>query len=174
MSRTPLWNSYGGYGDGPVTLALPVPLADRYKATARAQRGRPNVLIAVTVSDRMTGATFDWRAHDNRVTLKLAGDATRDSRDLLWRDGSDIIGLAHKQTGGALSGTGTAVDRLVDLMIEWRSPAGDWPTVEFLAEKAQLSDRQVRRIGGKIPGSAKPYDKLSALAQVRLGAIASG
>lgn len=162
------WTSLGRYGDsGPWQVALPDDLRRRYRATARLRRGG-RALLALSVTDRQTGATFEWTARGDLVRLSLPSDATEAMRESLWRDGRDIVGLAARQSGGPPRGTGPQPEDLARKALELRAGA-DWPTQPVLAEEMNLSVRQVRNIGERAPGPGKSWERILALAE-RMGA----
>jgi hypothetical protein len=101
----------GRFGDNPWEVFLPrhIPgepcngcLADRYTATARVRRDR-HVLLAMSVTDRHSGATFGWTARGHGVTISFKDDATEAEWKRLWRDGREIVGLAREQISGRQS-----------------------------------------------------------------------
>jgi hypothetical protein len=171
----PIWRSLGRYGDeGPWNVHLPGHrygepcdgcLKDRYTASARLRRdGR--AILAVSITDRDTGATFEWTAHDDRVNVSAASDTAVAAVLGLWRDGRDIVGLARKQSGGPASGTGVTVDDLINAALRRRTNDG-WPSEEVVAEEVGRDVRTVRRVGATIPGSGTPYEKVLAAARLR-------
>lgn len=171
----PLWRSYGRYGDkGPWKVHLPGHrsgepcdgcLNDRYTASMRLRRDGP-AIQAVSITDRDTGATFEWTAHNDRVKMSMASDTTAADRERLWRDGRDIVGLARKQSGGPARGTGVTVDELIHAALRLRTNDG-WPTEEDLADEVGRDVRTVRRIGAMIPGHGEPYEKVLDAARLR-------
>jgi hypothetical protein len=171
----PIWRSLARRGDeGPWNVHLPGHrygepcdgcLKDRYTATARLRRdGR--AILAVSITDRNTGATFEWIARDDRATVSVASETTAADRERLWRDGRDIVGLARKQSGGPASGTGVTADDLIRAALRLRTDDG-WPNAEVVAEEVGRDVRTVRRIGATIPGPGKPYEKVLAAARLR-------
>jgi hypothetical protein len=171
----PLWRSLGRFGDeGPWKVQLPGHrngepcdgcLDDRYTATARLRWDR-RAILAVSITDRNTGATFQWTARDDRVKVNVASDATAADYDRLHRDGRDIVGLARKQSGGPARGTGVTADELIHAALRLRTDDG-WPTEEDLAVEVGRDVRTVRRIGAMIPGHGEPYEKVLEAARRR-------
>jgi hypothetical protein len=123
----PLWRSMGRYGDDrPWDVYLPRHvagepcdgcLADRYTATARIRRDKRGIL-ALSVTDRFSGATFGWAAQGRRVTLSFLEDATQAEWERLWRDGREIVGIARKQTGGRQSEQNARIAGIEEAAVE--------------------------------------------------------
>jgi hypothetical protein len=169
---TPKWRR-GRFGDGPWILHLPGHesgepcdgcLRDRYTAIARLRHdGRA---IAVTITERDTGATFQWAARGDRMTVTGASEKTdEDLARLMW-DGRNIVGLARTPSGGPARGTGITPEDLIRAAIERRTEDG-WPSEEVVAEEVGRDVRTVRRVGARIPGPGKPYEKVLTAARLR-------
>jgi len=161
------------------SMAPPLTLADRYTATARWRRDM-RALLAVTLTDRETGATFGWTARGNRVTLSLASDATAADVARLWSDGHTAVGLMRRQTGGPAPDTGLTWQAIVEALVARHDamPSGEWATEADLADDRGVTVRWLRKVAARAPGPAtsKPYAKVLAIAQerVRYRAMSSG
>lgn len=174
MTRRVSAGRYGEAGPWIVNLGKPSAfdsseetLADRYSATARLRHG---AVTALTVTDRVSRATFGWTERGRRVTVRMADDETAENLARLWRDGRNILGLARRQTGGPISGTGPSVEDLVQAAIVLKADSADWPIERTLAESeyVNLSIRQVRRIAKNASGVGDPYARIIALASERV------
>jgi hypothetical protein len=165
--EAPIRRNVARYGDGPWTVDLGPPsafdspeetLADRYSALARLRSD--GALQALTVTDRVSGATFGWTARRMLgVTLRVSSDETAAKVDRLLRDGRDILGLARRQTGGPARGTGITMEDLIRGAITLQTADG-WPTEDALAQHVGRTERTVRRIA--------PYQDILARASERV------
>jgi hypothetical protein len=75
-------------------------------------------LLAVSIEDRDTGATFEWAVRKDRVAMAALPPDGK-GRDRLWRDGCRIVGLAHRGGGRPPGLTTIAEDD------ELRKPIGE-------------------------------------------------
>jgi len=192
--KAPKWQSMARRGDdGPWLVNLgprtpfvadpsldpwPVTLADRYTATARLRRdGR--AILGMTLTDRQTGATFEWTARSGRVAMRLASGETLANISKLWADGHTAIGLARRQTGGPAPDTGLTWQAIVDALVARHDETDEWATEDDLAADAfGQSERWLRKVAGRAPGppESMPYARVLAIAQerVRRRAMSSG
>jgi hypothetical protein len=104
--RGPLWHGIawrGGEDGSPATfrVALPKRFRDTYLAAGRLKvrpdHSEPPTILAVTVTDRDTGARVRMRG--DRVTLDAAPSATHEYVGRLWQDARIILGVVYRQMG---------------------------------------------------------------------------
>lgn len=141
----------------------PPTLADRYVATAT---GHPPT-IRVVVKDRETGATAQQGRGDG-IVLTIPTTAPDATGTRLLRDARTIIGIARRQTGGPAMGSGLQPSQVVAAMVAlWNpepAPDGTPPTQPAVGKELLLSEhdegRTIRRIGGRLPGPGKPWERL--------------